>query len=336
MLVSVPGGSASTSSAATLTVQANTQSPTLMSASRVANSATDILLAYSIANESCQRDQHRQLFAQQRRATISSAIAGSSAPNQVILTTSGLTSSNAYYLSAQNVKDTFNNTMVPTSTLVVPANLSIWLKADAGVITDIPSSINEWDDQSANTNNALQFSQSDRMPTYASGAINGLPAARFDGLSNYLEAASSPSLAFNGDMTIYVIANFADFTGPREILGKTLANQPAPFDYYAQNATTLRFYRGNGTVNNSAVGAKNISAGSPHLLSVTMQGTNVSQYLDSALNATRRTFHNHCRRRHASQIGSRDDLFQFMKGDISEIIIFNSSISANDRAAVNL
>ncbi|MGZ4961025.1 MAG: LamG-like jellyroll fold domain-containing protein, partial [Limisphaerales bacterium] len=212
VIVSTPSGSTATSTAATLTVQANTQAPTLMSASRVAGSATDILLAYSIAMNPASATSIAN-YSLNNGATISSATVGSS-PNQVVLTTSGLTSSNAYYLSAQNVKDTFNNTMVPTATLVLSSNLSIWLKADSGVITDIPGFVNEWDDQSANTNNALQFSQADRMPAYASGAINGLPAARFDGLSNYLEAALSPSLAFNSDMTIYVIANFTDFTGP--------------------------------------------------------------------------------------------------------------------------
>src|SRR3569623_3642585 len=110
----------------------------------------------------------------------------------------------------------------------------MWLKADSCVITDNPGSVNEWDDLSANTNNAFQFIQSGRMPALASGAINGFPAVRFDGVSNYLDAPSSPTLALSGDMTIYVVANFTDFAGPREIMGKTLLNQPAPFDYYAQ------------------------------------------------------------------------------------------------------
>jgi len=333
VIVSTPVGTSLTSSSASLAVQANTQPPTLMSASRVAGSATDILLAYSVPMNLASATTKAN-YSINNGATISSAITGS-ASNQVILTTSGLTSSNAYYLTVQNVNDAFNNTIASTTTLVLPSNLAIWLKADSGVFTDIPGSVNEWDDQSANTNNAFQFSQSDRMPTYAIGAINGFPAIRFDGLSNYLAASSSPSLATANDMTIYVVANFDDFTAPREIMGKTLANQPAPFDFYAQTATALRFYRGNGSVNTSVAGAKTISAGTPHLLCVTMQDTNVNEFLDAALNISAGLSTTIADAGTELRIGSRDDTFQFMKGEISEILIFGSAISATDRAAID-
>lgn len=333
VIVSTPGGSTVTSSSASLAVQANTQAPTLMSASRVANSTTDILLTYSVPMNAASATAIAN-YSLNNGATVSAASI-SSVPNRVILTTSGLNSSNAYYLSVQNVSDAYNNTMVPTTALVVPANLSLWLKADSGVITDNPGSINEWDDQSANTNNALQFTQTGRMPSFATGAINGLPAARFDGVGNYLDVPSSPSLAITGDMTIYVIANFADFNAPREIMGKNFGNLPAPFDYYAQNATTLRFYRGNGSVNAQVTGAKSISAGNPHLLSVTMQGTNVSQFLDTAFNITGGLSTPIADAGTPLKIGSRDDFFQFMSGDISEILMFNSAISSADRAAID-
>ena len=333
VVVSAPGGSTVTSSSATLTVQANTQAPALMSASRVAGSTTDILLVYSIAMNAASATTTAN-YSLNNGATISSAIVGSAA-NQVVLTTSGLTSSNAYYLTVQNVTDAFNNTVIPSTNLVLPANLAIWLKADVGVITDTPGSVNEWDDQSANANNSFQFIQTGRMPALASGAINGFPAVRFDGASNYLDVPSSPSLAIAGDMTVYVVANFTDFAAPREILGKTLLNQPAPFDYYAQNATALRFYRGNGSANGLVTGAKTISAGSPHLLSATMQGTNVNQYLDSTLNVSAGLSTPIADGGTPLKIGSRDDFFQFMKGDISEILIFSSSLSPSDRAALD-
>jgi hypothetical protein len=333
VVVSTPAGASVTSSSASLTVQANTQPPTLTSASRVAGSATDILLAYSAPMNAATTISIGN-YSLNNGATVTSAVVGTSS-NTVVLTTSGLSASNTYYVSVHNVSDAFNNTIAPVTQLVLPSNLALWLRADSGVVTDTPGSVNEWDDQSANTNNAFQFSQSGRLPALATGAISGFPAVRFDGASNYLDVPSSPTLAMNGDMTIYVVANFTDFTAAHEIMGKTLLNQPAPFDYYAQNGTTLRFYRGNGSGNGLVTGSKSISAGTPHLLSVTMQGTNVTQFLDSTLNVSASLSTPIADAGTPLKIGSRDDLFQFMKGDISEIIMFGSSISATERAAID-
>jgi hypothetical protein len=66
-----------------------------------------------------------------------------------------------------------------------------------------------------------------------------------------------------------------------------------------------------------------------------MQGTNVSQFLDSALNISGTLSTPIADAGTALKIGTRDDFVQFMKGDIAEILIFNSSLSASDRAAVD-
>jgi hypothetical protein len=149
-----------------------------------------------------------------------------------------------------------------------------------------------------------------------------------------MEAASSPSLAFTGDMSIYVVANIYDYSSPREILGKTRGAQPNPFDYYAQSGTTLRFYRGNGTVN-GLVTTVPPSAGSPHVMSMVMSGTNVNQFLDGLTNSSGVLSTTIADGGTPLKIGTRDDFAQFMNGDISEVFIFKSALSVTDRATID-
>src|SRR6185369_12352610 len=145
-----------------------------------------------------------------------------------------------------------------------------------------------------------------------------------------LQAASSPILAITGDMTIVTAINFADYAAGREILGKTLANQPASYDYYILNATTLRLLRGNGVASVGPNFTTVPSAGVPHTLAVTMQGTTVTHYIDGVSIGTGTINTPMADSGTPMRIGSRNDLAQYMKGDIGEIMIFNSALSAAD------
>lgn len=331
-VVSTPSGLSTNSSFATLTVLADTQAPVIFSATRKAGSATDIVVVFSeaVATSSAANIANYSL---NDGVTISAAVMGSAA-NQVIITTSGLSAGTTYYLTVENVQDLFGNTMVPASLQILPANLVLWLKADSGVVTNGSGLVSEWTDLSASGNTALQYRGVSLMPTLVPWAMNGKPALRFDGIRNYLEAASSPSLAITGDMTIYAVANFTDYNGIREIISKTAGNQPASFDYYVQNSTHTRFYRGNGTVNN-LVTALAPSAGVPHRLAVVMQGTNVSHFLDGNGNGTGILSTPMADSGTPLRIGSRNDLAQYMKGDLGEIMVFSAAILDADRQAID-
>ena len=57
------------------------------------------------------------------------------------------------------------------------ANLSLWLKADAGVTVNGSNEVTTWADQSGNSRNAVNSGVT--LPTLLPGAINGRPALRF-------------------------------------------------------------------------------------------------------------------------------------------------------------
>ena len=62
----------------------------------------------------------------------------------------------------------------------IPSNgLQLWLKADAGVMSEA-TTINRWMDQSGNGNDVIQ-SVSGRQPFLVSSELNGKPVVRFDG-----------------------------------------------------------------------------------------------------------------------------------------------------------
>jgi hypothetical protein len=279
-------------------------------------------------------------YALDNGATVT-AVALGETPNEFILSTSPLTAGINYSLTVQNVKDLFNNTIVPAAvpvTGVYPSSTVLWLKADTGVWTDPSGYVYQWDDQSGNNNPATQSAGQIFMPTVTPNAFNANPAIHFNGISNYLTAVSSPSLALTGDLSFYVVARFADFNAQRELLGKTVTNLPASFDYYvATNANFYTLYRGNGSGNaHAAVKAATLpSTGVPHVLSVVMGGTSVTHFLDGLTNGTGVLQTTMADGGTPLDIGTRSDFVGFMAGDIAEIFIFNAALTTADWQAID-
>ncbi len=334
-IVSTPLGITNASSAATLTVIADTQSPALSSGTRKAGSTTDIVVTYSEAVAPATATNVSN-YSLNNGVTISSAVMGSSS-NQVVLTTSGLNATTSYLLTVQNVQDLFTNTIVQTTALLFPSNMSLWLRADSGVIADGSGLVSQWFDQSSNTNNASQFAGPLLRPTLLASSINSKPALTFNGLSNYLQAASSPTLAIPNDISLYVVTRIAPLAanGYAHFIGKTLANQPASYDYYVHNGANGTLYRGNGTVSARVLETAIPSFGVPHVMNVVMSGTSVSHFLDGAANGTGILATNMADAGRPLRIGSRDALDVYMNGEIAEVMIFNSAISTSDRKAID-
>jgi hypothetical protein len=331
--VNSPVGSTN-STAATLTVVADTTAPTIFSATKTTN-ATTIVVAYSEAVGL--NATNPASYTLNGGATVVTAAYANASSNQVVLTTTALDPAVAYYLTVQNVQDLFTSTLVPATVPVLPANLALYLRADSGVVLDSAGLVDQWLDQTTNGNNTVQFAGGpSARPTPGASAINGRPVLNFNSSAgNYLQAASAPSLALTGDMSVVAVANFTDYSTPREILGKTLLNQPASYDYYVSSPTDFRLYRGNGTA--SAVGRATAapSTGVPHVIGVTMASTNVAHYLDGLANGTGTASTTMADGGTALRIGARDDLAQFMNGDFAEIMLFSSALSANDRVAID-
>ncbi len=333
--ISTPLGSTN-SAPATVTVVNDTTAPTVFSATKTGN-LTTVVVNFSEPVDPA-TGLNAANYTLNNGVSVLSASYGGVTSNSVVLTTSSLDPNAGYYLAVQNVQDLFGNALASVTVPVLPAGLAIYLRGDSGVMLDDNGLVDQWLDQTTNGNNAVQFLGGVAARPTTGGSINGVPVLSFSsGSSNYLQAASSATLAITGDMSIYAVANISDYSAPREILGKTSGNEPASYDYYASSASDLRFLRGNGTVSFRADDSAAPAAGVPHVNSLTSQGgTNVSYFLDGKLvtstNVTPTTLADAGT---PLMIGSRNDLSQYMNGQMGEVMIFGQALSAGDRVAVD-
>src|SRR4030095_12492817 len=129
---------------------------------------------------------------------------------------------------------------------------------------------------------------------------------------------------------------FEDFGGFRAVFGKTSGNQPQPFDYYLGNGSGVpNFLRGGQddeglNVARGAGAAGSVTAKTPAVLGVQQAGTNVTHYLNGGAFGTGVITLTPLDADTPLKIGSRDDLFTKMKGDLAEILIYDAALSSND------
>jgi hypothetical protein len=90
-----------------------------------------------------------------------------------------------------------NDGSVPTLPNVTSGTVRLWLKADAGVITNGIGSVSQWQDQSGNANHASQSNTNLQPVLVRPSAIGGRPAIRFDGIQS---PASGDFLSGVGDV----------------------------------------------------------------------------------------------------------------------------------------
>ncbi len=332
VVATTPLGVSLTSSNAAVTVTADTTLPTVSSVTRTTNSQ-QLLITFSepvtIASAT-----NLSRYALDNGATVTNVLMAAIG-NQAVLETSGLTT-NVHRFAAAGVIDLAGREMILSTNLVLPANLSLWLRADVGTFLDGSNLLRQWNDQGPNGNHAVQFNAANR-PAVTAGSINSNPSVTFDGADDYLEAFSTPSLAITNDLSIYVVANFTDFATFRGILGKTAGNLPGPYDFYALNGTGQpRIYRGNGAAANATITATaGATSGLPHVITMVMQSTNVSHFLNGRPNGAGVLNTTIADAGTSLKIGNRDDLALPMKGEIAEILIFNSGLTANDRRGID-
>jgi hypothetical protein len=226
-----------------------------------------------------------------------------------------------------------------SQTLTVTDGLALWLRADAGVTTNENGLVMQWDDQSGNVNHAFQSAEL-QMPLFVPNAITNKPALRFDGSAtpgehDFLNIPHAESLAFTGDLTTLFVIKVDDFANYNAIWAKTAGNYPAPTDLYTDiNTGVMRVYRGGGTATglSTVPSAQALRAGAYLVLAVDIQGSNATHYLNGQPNGTGTV--NPDTVADTAQdlkIGTRNDLFTKMRGDIAEILIYNRSLSATER-----
>lgn len=199
----------------------------------------------------------------------------------------------------------------------------MWLRADAGVSTDIGTSVARWADQSGNGRNAAMAVLA-RQPELVQGALNGLPVVRFNGTQSLtLEVFATPTV-----FTIFIVGKNAKVGSESIILGPA-GNSPNN-QLRWENDTEALFV---GTGNNLPIIITNIgNTHVPHALSVRYDGTTMTVFRDGGGVSSDQfvttgpwTF---------ASVGAFFSSV-FMEGDIGEIMIYDRALSSVDQEAVN-
>jgi len=289
--------------------------------------------------------------------SIVSASYGSSS-NNVILTTSTLNTNTGYYLKVQNVQDLFGNTMSVSTNAVLPAGLVFFVRADSGVVFDSTGSqVAQWLDQTTNANNASQFfGVPTAGPTYLGPVVrpstsiinNGQLALDFGTTIHWLASPSTPSLeSLARNIQMYAVVKFTGASD--EIVNKVWGNLPAPFDWDPNPNENVQYGNGgNNAPANGVTGA--IALNTPYVLATSLSfppenglaTNNFNFWVNGANNgngAIRPLTDNPATNWDAGfplWIGARWDLVNpRMRGQIAEILLFNTVLSDADRASVD-
>lgn len=354
VIITLPDNSTTNSITNTLTVL--NEPPYVTSAGITIWSPTNIVVFFDEAVDPVTATAATN-YSLNNSATVLSAAMGD-APNKVVLTTSPLTfnaNPGFYSLTVQNVKDLFNNTIVTASTPVgLYPNAALWVSADTGVTIDAgTNSVEQWNDLSGNGNNLITVStQRPLLITNANGnlAIHFVSVISTNAFTNEMDALSSPSLAITGDMSIIAVMNFASLASGNtgDIVSKTGIggdkNIPAPYDYYEGAGASL--YRGNGGPLGNGISYGQVTATSApttnalHILVASDQGNTITHYIDGRNSGAGLLSNNYQEANNTDSntdltIGARADGVNRLTGDIYELFVTSSSMTASDVTALN-
>ncbi len=143
-------------------------------------------------------------------------------------------------------------------------NLQIWLKADAGVVTNTSGEVVTWADQSVNARVITNVTGGTTRPLLAEGVINGRPAVQFDGIDDLLESTYS----INGlqGMTIVTVTratNNYDITAAPESRAAIHWTETSPWGqtYVSPQQTNLAWRFGTGQAANSPIYTRPVEDG---------------------------------------------------------------------------
>ena len=253
--------------------------------------------------------------------------------------------------------------MSASTNAVLPAGLVFFVRADSGVVYDSSGSlVAQWLDQTTNANNASQFfGVPSAGPNYLGTLVrpttsiinNGQLALDFGNTSlptapRWLAAPSTPSLeSLARNITMYAVTKFA--AGSDEIINKAWGNLPAPFDWDPNPNENVQYGNGGNNAPANGIGGT-IALNTPYVLATSLSfppenglaTNNFNFWLNGANNgngAIRPLTDNPATNWDAGfplWIGARWDLVNpRMRGQIAEILLFNTALSDADRAIVD-
>jgi Concanavalin A-like lectin/glucanases superfamily/Fibronectin type III domain len=233
----------------------------------------------------------------------------------------GIYSITAY---ATNADGTTSINVTVSVTAPLPTGEILWLRADEGVVTDSNGNVSTWEDQSGHGNNATQSSSNVR-PTVAANALNDLPAVQFSNASGQFFNLPSALMtaATQGEAFIVVKATSATPSNARGLwhLGANITDYPNfDLNIYDSFGSSVAYDVGTPPSGVANYGIYNVSA-QAGLWTARVDGVTLFKSTTNTVSFGSNPV-----------LGSNGS--QSFDGEIAEVIIYNSVLSAAQRAAV--
>lgn len=223
------------------------------------------------------------------------------------------------------LKDTRN----PILRASVGNSLVLWLDAsDSSTITEVAGAVSQWDDKSANGNDALQGTGS-KQPTTNATAQNGKNVLNFDN-GDTLELPSALYSIPNGNNTLFVVGLHTSSVNDHYI---SMTEGGASRYYYRTDIDGDRIFAISRNNDANAVVAP-ITADAFHIGTFFRAGATQSLSIDAATPVTN-SFGLNEPGVDAAFIGADEGAGGFLTGSIAEIILYNRALSTTEIRDIN-
>jgi hypothetical protein len=217
---------------------------------------------------------------------------------------------------------------------VTRASVFVWLKADYGIETS-SSNVTNWFDMSTNENTATQATTANQ-PALVTNAINTLPAVSFNGTSHFLQLPSTAT-SFSNGASIFIVTKPTAVTANARFLdyGNTGTNNYNFFLSEPSNtAVTLQVYSSVG-VTSSVTASSGVTLNQYQLLEAVHTGSATATLYTTGTQTASGSINNISNTTRANNFIARNIANTlFFQGEIAEVIIYNKSLTASERAGV--
>lgn len=251
-------------------------------------------------------------------------------------------------ISATSAGGTGSSILVLTvvwTPLALGASLVAWYDAsDAATITQSGGAVSAWNDKSGSGYHLLQGTGTNQPAYSATGFQSNSPGITFDGVDNYLSAASATigTTAVSG----FIFAQF-NIGSNLNLLGYQASGDAGPFSansvilFENQASTSLRTYW-KGSQRAIAVplatpppASSYLSGSSYHRMATVADGTNDTIYLDNAYTTAAVSTTGTLNTPGTILVGARSGGGQPWSGPVSDILILNRAATAPERAQID-
>jgi hypothetical protein len=226
------------------------------------------------------------------------------------------------------IQDAIDSWFTPAT--LSSSGLVMWVQAGSGAYTDAGTTlatngqtVRQWNDLSGNGEHFVQATETNR-PTFVTEAQNGRPAIRFDGVDNFLVNTTLPSTVATTGRTVFVALKATAASGATKrffatsALGSVFDNSGV-YAYYATSGPAVAAIGGAVTtptvITLSFVGGGNAT---PYSSGTAAAAFTPSTVIDGFVLGAQ------------SAAGG-----EYKECDIYEVIIYNTPLSAGNRALVH-